>query len=147
MCRYCFVLFLLLSTSAVIGQTSLLLSTEFNQAIDAANARVVASSTFTNYVSNNLPLSSPTCSVSLSFPTRTPIPSTVTSLKMCYEDALGIEQVWIGVYQLIGNSIISQLNSQYNLQLTTSFVLINTTENGFFTSMSNAVRDGLCDVV
>ena len=70
---------------------------------------------------------------------------TSNELVLCYE--MGTIDPWPEVHGMAGKLLVKALKNQFGLtNLTSTFLLINTTEKGYFPSLKNAVDSGICHV-
>lgn len=115
----------------------------FTQAINAAIQNIVQESTFQSKIFDILLFNVPKCSSNVVFPSVNPFKG-MSQLKNCYQ--MESMEPWTSAYKLVAEELTKAINTQYSMSLENSLVLINTTD-GFFTSLSNAVNDGRCDVV
>ncbi|KAG2381576.1 hypothetical protein C9374_005960 [Naegleria lovaniensis] len=122
-------------------------SIEFNQAVDAAMYEVVSSSSFQQYITKIVGFPVPLCSTKIKYPTRWPVSSLITELKMCYDGSSYIAEPWPSVYKEVGRRMIEAFNAQYSLKLSAKFVPLVMNETlGYFESLRVAVESGECDV-
>ncbi|KAG2381584.1 hypothetical protein C9374_005968 [Naegleria lovaniensis] len=123
-------------------------SIEFNQAVDAAMYDVVSSSTFQQYVTNVIGfLVVPICPTKVEYPSRWPVSSSISELKMCYDGSSYIPQPWPQIYHEVGNRLMDALNKHYQMTMKAKFVPLVMNESlGYFENMKFAVESGQCDV-
>ncbi|KAF0984982.1 hypothetical protein FDP41_000021 [Naegleria fowleri] len=124
-----------------------LASIEFNQAVDAAMYDVVSSSSFQQYITTVVGFPVPLCSVKTKYPSRWPIPPSISELKMCYDGSSYIAEPWPSIYKEVGKRIVDAFNTQYGLTLKSKNVPLVMNETlGYFDSLRTAVENGDCDI-
>ncbi|KAG2381577.1 hypothetical protein C9374_005961 [Naegleria lovaniensis] len=98
-------------------------SIEFNQAVDAGMYDVVSSPTFQKYITEVIGfLVVPLCQTKIEYPSRWPVSSSISELKMCYDGSSYIPQPWPQIYHEVGNRLMDALNKHYQMTMKAKFV-------------------------
>src|SRR3989338_7302801 len=142
-------LLLLVNQQFVWGQ-NYTIPRSFANAVDSAIKQLVSDSEFTKGMSNlGVLFGTPDCAV-LPY-SRASIPDGPTVLKLprsslilCYEmDAL---LNWPKVHELAGKVLMRIMSEKYKQDIPYSFLKVNTTGLGYFSSLKSLVDNGNCDV-
>lgn len=87
------------------------------------------------------------CKPTYGYPEALTVPNNI--IRACRDTVIGPPWIYdngtIGFYDTLGNLIITELNTKYhNLQL--QFVDVSIAQNGYSTSLSDAINAGQCDI-
>ncbi|KAL9652493.1 hypothetical protein ABK040_000065 [Willaertia magna] len=146
---YSSILVVLLFLTVASYQGEYQVSSDFIQAIDTAVRETIEDEDFrTEYRNYDLLFPIPDCSAEIIedfynfYPKN--FPFNKNEMTFCYES--DPNEPWGKIYELVGTYIAKHINKRYKLELSHKFLIVDTSELGFFETMSRIVDNGTCDV-
>jgi ABC-type amino acid transport substrate-binding protein len=143
-------LLILFVTPAIIQAQHYSSESDIARAVNVALSQLIVSQSYAVAIYEygmNASLIEP-CHPSYGYPDSLVVPN--NTLRACRDTIVG--PPWIfdngtaGFYVTLGNSLIAQLNNYYHSNLQIQFVDVSITQDGYFTSLSDAINSGQCDI-